>query len=82
MSEHENFNQLLEQEMYMFRLTVIGRVCAARGIRATRDDCASALEAGEGRLSVAVANLSETWNARWSAHRVMSVIRRLLGMKN
>ena len=81
-AEHDQFAQRLEQEMYEFRLTVLGRVCAARGIRATRDDCAAALEEGEGRLSLAVAHLSKSWHASWSAQRVMSVIRRVLGMKN
>lgn len=81
-AEQDPFTARLEEEMHEFRLAVIGRVCAARGIKASRDDCASALVAGEGRLSLAVVYLSERWHSKWSAQRVMSAIRRVFGIKN
>ena len=80
-AEQDPFTNRLEDEMHEFRLAVIGRVCAARGIRASRDDCALALGAGEGKLSLAVAYLSERWHSKWSAQRVISLIRKAIGLK-
>ena len=80
-SEGEQFSTRLDHEMLEFRLAVIQRVCAVRGMKVSRDDCETALVAGDGNLLATVSHISKRWQVRWSRHRVMFIIKRALGIK-
>jgi hypothetical protein len=76
-----SFAATLEQEMVEFRLSIISRVCATRGIRVTRDDCESALIVGKGKLSSAVSHICESRKSKWGIISIVTTFRRVFGRK-